>query len=328
MTGLVDQFGRQHRDLRVSITDRCSLRCWYCLPVAPKAWLPKASLLTPIEIQRLVGIARTLGIERVRLTGGEALVRPDLVEIVRRIAALPDPPELALTTNGIGLAKLAQPLAEAGLRRVNVSLDSLDRATYALITGRDCLPQALGGLEAAVLAGLHPVKINAVLMPEVNDHEGLALLDFAIKQGYELRFIEQMPLDSAGAWHRSRMVSADDIHQSLTRHHHLTRLPDQGHAPATRWLVDGGPAVVGFIAAITEPFCKACDRLRLTADGALRSCLFAHQEVDLRTPLRQGASDDDIASMIVEAVANKPRGHQIGNDDFVQPVRVMSAIGG
>ena len=325
-SALIDAYGRVHHDLRVSVTDRCGLRCTYCMPerVVP---LPTGTLLSATEIERLVGVAVTLGVRRVRLTGGEPLLRADLVEIVTRLAALPDPPELALTTSGVGLDRLAAPLAAAGLRRVNVSMDTLDPATYAAITGRDRLAAVRAGLAAARAAGLGPIKLNAVLLRGINDVQAPALLEFALDEGYELRFIEQMPLGRA-RWDRASLVTADEILERLGRSHTLTPVAVRGHAPAARWLVDGGPGAVGIIAAVSRPFCGDCDRLRLTADGFLRSCLFALAEQDLRTPLRAGATDADLAQVFAAGVAAKPAGHAIGRRDFRAPARTMSAIGG
>jgi len=325
---LIDRFGRVHRDLRVSVTDRCSLRCSYCMPADGVPLAPADRLLTADEIVRLVGIATTLGITEVRLTGGEPLVRADLVEIVAGIAALPAAPHLALTTNGLGLDRLAGPLVSAGLERINVSLDTLDRAHFAQLTRRDCLDAVLGGLMAARLAGLAPIKLNAVLLPGVNDADAVELLDWAIDQGFELRFIEQMPLDGGHTWRRDHMVTAADILRRLGQAHRLSPLDGRGPAPAARWLVDDGPGVVGIIAAVTEPFCADCQRLRLTADGQLRNCLFAQAESDLRQRLRDGASDDDLAEVFCTAVGRKLAGHGIGEPGFAQPVRPMSAIGG
>ena len=325
---LIDRYGRAHRDLRVSVTDRCPLRCSYCMPAEGVTLMSSENMLTAEELQRLVGIAIALGIERVRLTGGEPLVRVDLVDIVRGIMALPDPPNLAMTTSGVGLVKLAGPLAAAGLRRVNVSLDTIDPTTFRTITRRDRFAEVLDGLDAAVSAGLSPIKINAVLQRGVNEHEANSLLDFAINRGCELRFIEQMPLDAGHRWSREEMVSAEEILDQLRRHHVLTPVPYRGHSPAAQWLVDAGPAMVGIIAAVTKPFCSQCDRLRLTADGFLRSCLFSRYEHDLRTLMRQGGSDADLAEVFVDCVVNKEHGHQIGHRDFVQPDRSMSSIGG
>ena len=324
---LIDSFGRVHTDLRVSLTDRCSLRCTYCMP-EQMTWLKPETLLTAAEIERLVGVAVALGITRVRLTGGEPLLRKDLLDIVAGISHLPGPPDLAMTTNGIGLERMAGPLVEAGLRRINVSLDTTDPDTFLRITRRDRLDDVLAGLDAAAGAGLDPIKINAVLQRGVNDAEAIDLLEFAVDRGFELRFIEQMPLGADRSWTREAMVPASEIIAELGRTHRLTPVEGRGHAPAERWLVDSGPAVVGIIAAVTEPFCSACDRVRLTADGYLRNCLFSLEEQDLRTPLRSGATDDDLAEIFIDCVSHKKAGHEIGGRDFRQPARPMSAIGG
>lgn len=328
---LVDSFGRVATDLRVSLTDRCNLRCTYCMPPEGLDWLPKPELLTDDEVTRLVGIAVTrLGIREVRLTGGEPLLRRGLPGIVARIAALEPRPEISITTNGIGLARTAQALRDAGLDRVNVSLDTLDAPTFKELAHRDRLPDVLAGLEAAATAGLTPVKVNTVLMRGVNDHEAPGLLGFCLEKGYELRFIEQMPLDAQHGWTREGMVTADEILDRLSARFTLT--PDdpreRGSAPAERFLVDGGPAAVGVIASVTRPFCADCDRVRLTADGQVRNCLFAREESDLRALLRSGAGDDTIEASWRQAVAVKRAGHGIDDPTFLQPSRPMSAIGG
>ncbi|MDR1186029.1 MAG: GTP 3',8-cyclase MoaA [Bifidobacteriaceae bacterium] len=324
---LIDQYGRVHTDLRVSLTDRCSLRCVYCVPAGGQAGMPRRLFLDRAEIVRLARVATGLGITKIRLTGGEPLVRRDAVAVVAGLANLAARPRIALTTNGLRLAELAGRLAEAGLTRVNVSLDSLDRDRYARLTGRDGLGQALAGIDAA--ARLMPVKINAVLMRGHNDDEACRLLEFALARGCELRFIEQMPLGDPTAWRRSDLVTADEVLERLSTRHTLMALPEsrQG-APAERYLVDGGPAVVGVIASVTRPFCGDCSRLRLTADGQLRSCLFAHTEADLRSALRDGASDLELARAMIACVATKAPGHKIGRSDFRPPDRLMRAIGG
>ncbi|MFC4532657.1 GTP 3',8-cyclase MoaA [Sphaerisporangium dianthi] len=328
---LVDSFGRVATDLRVSLTDKCNLRCTYCMPPEGLDWLPKPELLTADEICRLVAIGvERLGITEIRYTGGEPLLRRELVEIVARTAALRPRPQLSITSNGIGLTRLAGPLAEAGLDRVNVSLDTLDREAFARLTNRDRLPDVLDGLAAADAAGLRPVKVNSVLMRDVNDHDAVRLLRYCLDHGYELRFIEQMPLDAQHGWRRENMVTADEILATLSAEFTLT--PDdpgrRGSAPAEVFLVDGGPAKVGVIGSVTRPFCGACDRVRLTADGQIRNCLFATDESDLRAALRSGASDDEIARRWVAAVRGKRAGHGIDDPSFLQPSRPMSAIGG
>ncbi|MEW9529676.1 GTP 3',8-cyclase MoaA [Microbispora sp. NPDC049125] len=328
---LVDSFGRVATDLRVSLTDRCNLRCSYCMPPEGLDWLPKPELLTAEEVVRLVtvGVER-LGVTEVRYTGGEPLLRRELTEIVAATAALRPRPEVSLTTNGIGLARLAGPLAAAGLDRVNVSLDTIDREVFVRLAHRDRLGDVLAGLEAAVAAGLAPVKVNAVLMRGINDHEAATLLRFCLDHGYELRFIEQMPLDAQHGWRRDDMVTADEILGLLKDSFDLVEDDprDRGSAPAELFLVDGGPARVGVIGSVTRPFCGACDRVRLTADGQVRNCLFATEESDLRAALRSGATDDELAARWIAAVRVKKAGHGIDDPSFLQPGRPMSAIGG
>ncbi|MEZ7123838.1 GTP 3',8-cyclase MoaA [Nonomuraea sp. AD125B] len=328
---LRDSFGRVATDLRVSLTDKCNLRCTYCMPPEGLDWLPSAQLLTADEIVRLVGVGvQRLGITEVRYTGGEPLLRRELADIVARTAALEPRPQISLTTNGIGLARLAGTLADAGLDRVNVSLDTLDAATFKRLAHRDRHADVIAGLAAADRAGLRPVKINSVLMRGVNEHEAVPLLRWSLEQGYELRFIEQMPLDAQHGWSREAMVTADEILGLLSEAFDLT--PDdqeeRGSAPAERFLVDGGPARVGVIGSVTRPFCGACDRVRLTADGQIRNCLFATEESDLKTALRAGATDEELAARWQAAVARKRAGHGIDDPSFLQPSRPMSAIGG
>jgi cyclic pyranopterin phosphate synthase len=333
---LADRYGRVATDLRVSLTDRCNLRCTYCMPAEGLPWLPGPDLLTDDEVNRLVGIAVTrLGVREVRFTGGEPLLRRGMVGIVAAAAALQPRPRLSLTTNGIGLDKLARPLADAGLDRVNVSLDTLDPDRFAQLAHRRRLDDTLAGLAAADAAGLHPVKLNTVLMRGVNDDEPAALLAFALRHGYELRFIEQMPLDAGHTWRRDNMVTAAEILGRLTEAFEL--LPDpaeRGGAPAEMWLVaghvraDGRPARVGVIASVSQPVCRACDRTRLTADGAVRSCLFSREETSLRAALRAGARDEDLAELWRKAMWGKAAGHGIDDPSFLQPARPMSAIGG
>jgi cyclic pyranopterin phosphate synthase len=326
---LVDGFGRVHTDLRLSVTDRCNLRCRYCMPAEGLAWLPREELLTVDELVRLAGVAVRLGVTNIRVTGGEPLLRPQLPEIIGGLAGLRPRPRLALTTNGIGLDRLAAPLAAAGLDRVNVSLDTLDRERFAELTRRDRLGDVLAGLDAAAGAGLWPVKMNAVLQKSHVEHgDAEALLEYAIGHGYELRFIEAMPLDAGRVWNRAAMVTAAELLDRLSARWRLTPLPGRGSAPAQRYLVDGGPGTVGVVASVTRPFCGDCDRVRLTADGALRICLFAREEADLRGPLRAGAADPELAVRMRAAIAGKRPGHGIDDPGFLQPDRPMSAIGG
>ncbi|WP_327684185.1 GTP 3',8-cyclase MoaA [Kitasatospora sp. NBC_00458] len=328
---LLDTFGRRAVDLRVSLTDRCNLRCTYCMPEEGLQWLAKPELLTDEEIVRLVTVAvRDLGVREVRFTGGEPLLRPGLVGVVAACAGLEPRPELSLTTNGIGLARTAAALRAAGLDRVNVSLDTLDPDTFHTLTRRRRHQDVLDGLAAAEDAGLTPVKLNAVLMRGVNDHEAPGLLAWCLERGYELRFIEQMPLDAQHGWDRSAMITAEEILERLATRFALTPEPSarRGAAPAERWVVDGGPGRVGVIASVTRPFCRACDRTRLTADGQVRNCLFATGETDLRTALRSGADDAELAALWRAAMWGKKAGAGIDAPEFHQPDRPMSAIGG
>ena len=342
---LADAYGRVATDLRVSLTDKCNLRCSYCMPAEGLDWLPREELLTDAELIRLITIGvERLGIREVRFTGGEPLLRRGLEGIVAASAALHPRPDLSMTTNGIGLHRRAAALAQAGLDRVNVSLDTLDPVRFATLTRRDRHGDVLAGLAGASAAGLGPVKVNAVLLRGVNDDEAVPMLRFCIEHGYHLRFIEQMPLDAGHIWDRTKMVTADEILTTLAKHFDLA--PDQaerGGAPAEQWLVDGGPSTVGVIGSVTRSFCGACDRTRLTADGQIRNCLFSQREVDLRALLRggdgvsgdgvsdtgrAGADDDAIAARWQSAMAVKAAGHGINDPGFLQPVRPMSAIGG
>ncbi len=327
---LEDTYGRVASDLRVSLTDRCNLRCSYCMPAEGLDWLPGDEVLTDDEVVRLVRIGvERLGINEVRFTGGEPLVRRGLVEIVRQVREVDSDLELSITTNALGLAKTAAALATAGLNRVNVSLDSVRADTFHTITRRDRLHDVVAGLAAAEAAGLGPVKVNAVLMRDVNDDQAGELLQWCLDRGYELRFIEQMPLDAQHGWSREGMITADEIFERLADDFVLTPAEEpRGSAPAELFLVDGGPATVGVIASVTRPFCGDCDRVRLTADGQVRNCLFARSESDLRGALRGGASDADIADRWVVAMRGKAAGHGIDDPSFLQPDRPMSAIGG
>ena len=334
---LVDQFGRVATDLRVSLTDRCNLRCRYCMPEEGLDWMPDERLLDDDEMIRLIGIAvRHLGVRDVRFTGGEPLLRKGLERIIATTHALETADgrrvRTSLTTNGVSLARRASALAEAGLDRVNVSLDTLSPQRYRELTRRDRWHDVVAGLEAAEHAGLRPVKVNAVLMRGLNDDEAPALLAWALSQGYEMRFIEQMPLGPVGTWKRSDFVTVAEIHDMLSREFELIALPDsiRGSAPAEMFTVHGGPApgAVGLIASVSKPFCGACDRVRLTADGQVRNCLFAQQETDLLGPLRAGADDESLAQRWREAVWGKKPGHGIDDPGFLQPARPMAAIGG
>ena len=327
---LVDTHGRVATDLRISLTDRCNLRCTYCMPAEGLDWMPTQEVLTGEEIVRLVRLATDrLGVTEVRFTGGEPLLRGDLVEILAACSAMPRPPETSLTTNGLALRRKAPALATAGLHRVNVSLDTVRPEVFEAITRRDRFHDVVDGMAAAAEAGITPVKVNAVLQRGVNHLEAPDLLDFCLAHGYQLRIIEQMPLDAQHAWERTEMVTAAEILDSLRARFTLT--PDgepRGAAPAERWLVDGGPGTVGVIASVTRPFCGACDRTRLTADGQIRNCLFSAGETDLRALLRGGASDDEVAAAWQDAMWVKLPGHAINDPSFLQPDRPMSAIGG
>lgn len=327
---LVDTFGRVHRSLRISLTDKCQLRCTYCMPGEGLAWLPRRDHLSVEEIIRVAKVAYGAGIREFRLTGGEPLIRPEAIEIVRRLSQIPGDGEevdLALTTNAVMLGRFAAPLKAAGLKRVNVSVDTLNQERFVSLTLRDRLAEVFAGLKAAKDAGLNPIKINTLLMPGINDDEVLSLTDFAVENGYELRFIEQMPLGDA-AWDGSSIITQEQILRTLSTKYTLSEVPGRGSAPAAKWYLNGGPATVGVIASVTNPFCGDCDRLRLTADGQIRTCLFSDVETDLRTPLRAGASDEEISKLLHQATLGKEAGHLIGKAGFVVPERGMSRIGG
>jgi cyclic pyranopterin phosphate synthase len=335
--GLRDAFGRVATDLRISLTDKCSLRCTYCMPAEGLDWLTTQQRLSDDEIVRLAEVFVALGIRSIRLTGGEPLVHRTVVDVVQRLAALQPRPELSLTTNAVTLERTAGALVRAGLDRINVSLDTLDRERFRTLTRRDRLADVLAGIRAAADAGLDPVKINAVLVRDGNLDEAPRLLEWALRAGYQLRFIEHMPLDADHAWSREAMVTAEEILTLLQREFVLEPHGHNGSAPAEEFAVLDGPGAddwasrpgrLGVIASVTRPFCRDCDRLRLTADGQLRTCLFAQQETDLRGPLRDGAADDDLAAIVRQAVAGKQAGHGIDSSSFVQPLRTMSAIGG
>jgi GTP 3',8-cyclase len=331
---LLDTYGRAATDLRVSLTDRCNLRCSYCMPAEGLDWLPGEQLLRPDELARLMHIAVTrLGVTGVRFTGGEPLLSGHLEEMVAAAARLRPRPEISLTTNGVGLARRAAALTEAGLDRVNISLDSVNRDRFAAITRRDRLADVLAGLAAAKQAGLTPVKVNAVLDPATGRDDVVELLRFCLEHGYQLRVIEQMPLDAGHQWRREAALTADDVVAALRPHFRLQPDPAaRGSAPAELWLVDTGPNTpggkFGVIASVSHAFCSTCDRTRLTADGQIRSCLFAAEETDLRGLLRGGAHDDAIEAAWRTAMWGKPAGHGINEPNFIQPDRPMSAIGG
>ena len=331
-TQLVDTYGRVHRDLRVSLTDRCSLRCTYCMPADFSDWIANEKLLSTEELVTVIGLCVDAGITQVRLTGGEPLLRRDIADIIRRINELPQPPRISLTTNALRLAEVAQDLKDAGLQRVNVSLDTLDPVRFKEMTHRDRFHDVITGIEAAQAAGLTPLKVNSVLLKGINDDEAIPLLRHALENDWSLRFIEQMPLDAGDLWARPAMVTADEIQSELEREFDLTPVPSRGSAPAEEFYVNGGPATVGIIASVTRPFCAACDRLRLTADGQFRNCLFARDETDVRAVLRsdvsQSEKDAGVRAIIESVTKAKLPGHGINDPDFIKPDRPMSAIGG
>ncbi len=324
---LLDGFGRIATDLRISVTDRCNLRCTYCMPAEGMTWLPRADVLTFEEIDRLVRIFVSLGVRTVRLTGGEPLARRDVPKLVEMIAAH-DIDDISMTTNGTTLAKHAHALRAAGLERINVSVDSLLRHRFAEMTRRDALDSVIEGLTAARDAGLWPIKLNCVVVRGTNDDEVVDFARLARDTGYEVRFIEFMPLDADESWSRASVVPSSEVIEAIDRVFALERIV-RGTEPASVFrFADGAPGSVGVISSVTEPFCASCDRIRITADGQFRTCLFALDEIDLRAPLRDGRSDEEIAAAIAAAVERKWAGHRIGARSFVRPSRSMSAIGG
>lgn len=352
---LQDSHGRIMRDLRVSVTDRCNFRCLYCLPETEEAanfyrtrweagrqlkpvsvepiayeWKPKAHLLTYEEIERVVRVAAGLGINKVRVTGGEPLLRRGVEELVGRLRRLPGVEDLALTTNGFLFARKAEALHAAGLNRVSFSMDSLDRENFRRMTGRDGLGEVLEGIAMAQRMGFRPVKVNAVVIRGMNDHELESLADYARERDLSLRFIEFMPLDSSRAWQKDLVVTGREILERLNQRFDLRRVDQSSHPSETarRWSFEDGRGEIGIIAPVSEPFCGHCNRLRLTADGKIRTCLFSIVEHDLRPLLRGESSDDDLARRLTEIVLGKESGHRIGQPDFVQPARTMSCIGG
>ena len=325
---LLDTFGRVADDLRVSVVDRCNFRCTYCMPAEGLAWLPKQELLTYEEITRVVGVFAGLGVRAVKLTGGEPTVRAELPVLVRMLRETHPDLELSMTTNGYLLDRLSAPLADAGLDRVTVSLDSLLRHRFAEMTRRDALERVLAGLRAAEAAGLTPIKINCVVIGGQNEDEAVEFARFARDHGYDVRFIEYMPLDADQVWERAKVVPNASLVEAIDRIYPLVA-DHHGDAPATTFrFADGSPGAIGVISSVTEPFCDTCNRLRLTSDGQLRACLFALDEVDLRGPVRAGASDGELASLVRDGVWRKWEGHRINHPDFVRPARSMSMIGG
>ena len=325
---LVDSFGRVADDLRVSVTDRCNFRCTYCMPAEGLAWLPREELLTFEEIARLVSTFTALGVRAIKLTGGEPTVRADLPVLIRMLREAGPDLDISMTTNGLLLDRLAVPLAEAGLDRVSVSCDSLLRHRFADMTRRDALDRVLEGARAAAAAGLKPVKINSVVIGGQNDDEVVEFARFARDTGYEVRFIEYMPLDAEQQWERTKVVASAEVLRAIDAEYPLVPADGQPHPASTYAFADGAPGAIGVISSVTEPFCDTCNRLRLTSDGQFRSCLFSLDEVDLRGPLRAGGDDAELASIVRGAVARKWEGHRINHPDFVRPTRSMSMIGG
>jgi GTP 3',8-cyclase len=325
---LIDGFGRVHNNLRISVTDRCNLRCTYCMP-EQVVFMDRAELLSFEEIARFVRLGVPLGIDKIRLTGGEPLMRRELAQLVRQLNGIPGVRDLGLTTNGILLAAQAEELYAAGLRRINISLDSLDAARFRQLARRDGLPQVLEGIEAARRAGFHPIKINAVSMRGITENEVVPLARFARERGLEMRFIEYMPI-GADRWERDKVYFAQEILDQLTGEFGaLAPCEDQDpRAPAQDFRYADGGGRVGIIASISRPFCLSCNRVRLTADGKLRNCLFALTEVDIKQLLRGGATDAEIAAAIRGNVADKWEGHEINTARFIKPLRTMHAIGG
>ena len=327
---LIDSFGRIHDNLRISVTDRCNIRCFYCMPEHEVNFVDRREILDFEEIERFARIAVGLGIRKLRVTGGEPLVRRDLPLLIRRLAAIPGIDDLALTTNGVLLEELAAPLYRAGLRRINVHLDTLDRARFQQITRRDDLPRVLAGIEAARRLGYGPIKINAVAVKNLVEPDVVPLARYARENGFEVRYIEFMPLDAQQIWDRSKVLLADDILAMLARQiGPLEVIPDRDpRAPALEYRFADGIGRVGFIASVSRPFCLNCNRLRLTADGKLRYCLFAIEEDDVKQLMRAGASDDEIAALVRRNIAGKWEGHEINTARFVAPPRPMYSIGG
>ncbi len=332
MEDLVDPFGRIIRDLRISITDRCNFRCTYCMPEEGMQWLPRSEVMTFEEIERLARLfVERYGVEGIRLTGGEPTVRAQLSTLVEKLAAIEGPHgslDLAMTTNGATMRLLAPTLREAGLQRVNISLDTLDRAKFEKMTRRDQLERVLDGIEASKEAGFDPVKINAVIERGVNDDEIVDLATYGREHHVEVRFIEFMPLDASGHWITDKVVGQDEIVAAIHAVYPLEQMPARGAAPADRFRYVDGAGMVGVIPTVTKPFCGDCDRVRLTAEGEFRTCLFATREFDLMSAMRDGESDDQLAARIEAAVATKWAGHRINQVNFVRPGKSMSQIGG
>jgi cyclic pyranopterin phosphate synthase len=325
---LLDSFGRVADDLRISVTDRCNFRCTYCMPAEGLVWLPKTEILSFEEISRLLRVFARLGVRSVKLTGGEPTVRADLPTLVRMLREVGPDLDLSMTTNGVLLDRLSEPLADAGLNRVTVSCDSLMRHRFAEMTRRDALDRVLAGIRAAAAAGLEPIKINCVVIGGTNDDEIVDFARWSRETGHVVRFIEYMPLDADRAWERAKVVPSRSIADAIDAVYPLTPLAADGEPARGYAFADGAPGGIGLISSVSEPFCDTCNRLRITAEGELRSCLFALEESDLRGPMRAGASDAELEALIRDAVWRKWSGHRINHPDFVQPERSMSMIGG
>jgi cyclic pyranopterin phosphate synthase len=326
---LIDGHGRRIEDLRVSVTDRCNFRCQYCMPADGLPWLEREAILRFEEIERVVRVLASLGVSAVRLTGGEPLVRRELPRLVAMLASVEGLEDLSLTTNGYLLERDADALASAGLRRLNVSLDTLQRDRFFQLTRRDALPQVLRGLEAvARRPELRPVKVNAVAMRGFSEEEALPFADFARRTGFEVRFIEFMPLDADRAWSADSVLPGDELRALIHKVHPLEEVPREASSTARVFRFRDGLGSIGFVNPVSEPFCSDCNRLRLTADGKLRTCLFSLNETDLRAPLRAGASDAELETIVRDAAWRKELKHRVGEPGFVQPPRTMSAIGG
>jgi cyclic pyranopterin phosphate synthase len=327
---LIDTFGRIHDNLRVSVTDRCNIRCFYCMPETDVKFQPREQLLSFEEIERFVSIAAQLGVRKIRLTGGEPLLRKNLSALVRKVSAIPGIEDLALTTNGVLLAQQAEELYDAGLRRINVHLDTLDRDRFKQITRRDDLHRVMQGIETCQRLGYGPIKINVVAVKNLMEPDIVPLARFGRERDIEIRYIEFMPLDAQGLWDRGRVLLADDMIAMLAREiGPLEEIPDRDpRAPATEYRFSDGIGRVGFIASVSRPFCLNCNRLRITADGHMRYCLFAVEETDIRALIRQNASDEEIAAAMVGCVRGKWLGHEINSSRFIAPPRPMYSIGG
>ena len=327
---LIDTFGRLHDSLRISVTDRCNIRCFYCMPETPVKFEAREKLLTFEEIERFVEIAAKLGVRKLRVTGGEPLLRKNLSTLIRKLAAIEGIEDLALTTNGVKLAELAPELYDAGLRRINIHLDTLDRARFQRITRRDDFDKVMEGIEACLKLGYGPVKINVVAVKDLIEPDIVPMARFGRERGIEIRYIEFMPLDAQGIWDRTRVLTADEMIAMLEREiGPLEVVPDRDpRAPATEYRFADGTGGVGFIASVSRPFCLNCNRLRITADGHLRYCLFAVEETDVRELIRRNAPDEEIAAAVAQCVRGKWIGHEINTARFVAPPRPMYSIGG